>query len=189
MTGVHRRTAGSCRADRRLTRLGNLTSRTVFALRDPNLTVGIHLAVAQFPGGRRPAPSSRLLPRCGVVGCRGCSRFYHGVAVVVGGRAEERDVDFAVRQASSWSLDESDHQGQWWSGWPASQVRISTVWRPSADHENPTRSCEQALVAAIARPHCVGCGARAPNSTCPAVVSWSLRVVRSTKRANRWFSS
>ena len=44
--GLTPRTAGSCRADRRLTRLGNLTSRTVFALRNPNLTVGIHLAVA-----------------------------------------------------------------------------------------------------------------------------------------------
>jgi hypothetical protein len=31
---MHRRTAGSCRADHRLTRLGNLTSRPVFALRE-----------------------------------------------------------------------------------------------------------------------------------------------------------
>ena len=96
----------------------------------------------------------------------------------------ERDVDFAVRQASSWSADESDHQIGL-AGIPGAHRH---VWHPSADHENPTRSCEQALVvAAIAsstlrRMRCAG-----SHSTYPAVVSSSQRVVRSTKRVNRRF--
>ena len=40
----------------------NLTSRMVFALRDPNPTVGVHLAVGAVSPGCRPAPVQPGVP-------------------------------------------------------------------------------------------------------------------------------
>ena len=52
---------GSCRVDRRVTRLGNLTSRGVFALRDPIRPVGVHLAgaIGLDPSFREQLPIER----------------------------------------------------------------------------------------------------------------------------------
>ena len=94
-----------------------------------------------------------------------------------------------VRKASSGSSTRRITRAV--SGWSASQLRISaTVWDPSADQENPTRNCEQALVvAAIASSTLRRMRWACSHRTRPAAVSSRRRVVRSTRRVPSRFSN